>query len=190
MIFRDADTVLVLIDVNDPMTYDKEFVNGIKYSPFCAGGTEICEQNRKAIGQMSENDADIYANKFVIEVFPEKLGDFAAHFLPNECSQRSLTFRTYQREDEDEEFNIEEDMMIAVFEMSSGPALLNMPEDDDEDEDQDSDESDEESEDDDSEVQVYDFTKKHKAKDEVAVELESAVASGRAFSAPSTKVVQ
>lgn len=129
MLFRDADTVVILIDIDDPLTYDKEFVRTVRYSPFSAGGTSINEANRNSIRDMSEDDDDdIFANKFVIEIFPDKFGDFISYIMANENSQRILIFREYSNgipgedeEDEDEDF--EDGAIVAVFELKSGPPL-------------------------------------------------------------------
>jgi hypothetical protein len=97
--------VLVAIDVMDELTFDREFVRSIKYSPYVMDCSEMSARNRKAvINRDREADPkEPLINKFIIELYPDKFGDFAAQFLANPERQRTLTFLDYDIEGRDED---------------------------------------------------------------------------------------
>ena len=55
MVPPKPDKILILIDVHDPLTYDKDFTRSIKYSPYVLGASEFSDRNRRHI---VERDAD------------------------------------------------------------------------------------------------------------------------------------
>jgi len=141
--FRQPDRIFVLVDIDDPITYDKEFQRALQYSPFVAGASEMSPRNRKLLRARSEVQDELFINKFIIEVFVDKMGDFIMWFVPNPETQRSLIFRKLHWEGPDiedipdevlkqmeedgvdpEEAIDEEQELLHVYELQSGPALL------------------------------------------------------------------
>jgi hypothetical protein len=137
------DTLLVLIDIDDPLTYDKEFQRMAKYCPYVCGGSEMSPRNRKVVRERKVNPDPLFANKFILEVFVDKFGDFATMFLANPLTQRSLIFRKLHWSGPDitdipdsvlkemeqdgvdpEEYLIEEQDLTHIYELTSGPALM------------------------------------------------------------------
>jgi len=137
---QQADQIIVLVDINDPMTFDKEFIRSVRYSPFVAGGTEMSERGRKSVRAYSDSVSELYKDKFILEIFTDKFGDFAAHFLANDVDQRALIYRGFRWEGVDDEdipeeayelakekgIDIEEmieddQTLIHVYELSTGP---------------------------------------------------------------------
>lgn len=89
------DRIIVLIDINDPLTRDKDFCLSIKYSPFVNGFSEISERNRRLITKRDKNkDAaeDYFVRKFTIDVDPNYWTDFFFQFVANPESQRYLSY--------------------------------------------------------------------------------------------------
>lgn len=141
-ISQTVDTIIVLVDINDPLTYDKEFVKSIRYSPYVAGGTEISTSSRKAIKAQRHKLEPLHVDKFVIEVYTDKFGDFVSQFLANETHQRSLIYREFrvsEIEEQDipnsarefaESHNLDvhdlledEAEVVHIYELKSGPSL-------------------------------------------------------------------
>jgi hypothetical protein len=93
--FMVPDRLLVVIDVNDPLTKDKEFYLSLKYSPFVNGLDEMSERNRRQILKRDKHkDAaeDVLVRKFVIDVDPDYIGDFILQFVANPEAQRQFNF--------------------------------------------------------------------------------------------------
>jgi hypothetical protein len=144
------DMLLVLIDIDDPITYDKEFQRSIRYSPYVCGSSEMSPRNRKVLRAKKESPDPLFENKFILEILVDKFGEFAAWILPNPMTQRSLIFRKLhwsgpditdipeavlkemeQEGADPEEYLMEEQELTHIYELTSGSALMLHDSDDD-----------------------------------------------------------
>jgi hypothetical protein len=140
---KHPSKIFVLVDIDDPLTYDKDFQRSIQYSPYVANSSEMSVRNRKLLRARKDIDDELFTNKFLIEIFVDKFGDFVASFLPNAETQRTLIFRKYhwdgpdiedipedvlkqmQEDGVDPESVLEDEQeLIHVYEIQYGPALI------------------------------------------------------------------
>lgn len=211
-----VDQVFVLVDIDDPLTFDREFQQQIRYSPFVAGGQEFNEANRKAIRSQKEVE-ELYQNKFILEVYTDKVGEFMQTFLVNTQHQRAIVFResrydysSVERIPADilemaaeegvdpEDLMKEQALRVYVYELKSGGPLTHCIDDYTEDEiegesEEDSDDEDQEEGEGESEEEpsitaeeLYYLKEQHSLMMDT---LEDRVDSGESFAIQSPKVV-
>jgi hypothetical protein len=90
--YQDVDEIVVLIDIEDPMTYDPEFKSRLDYGGFTKSSSEFTEENREIIRSNLDED-ELTNNKFFIEIYTDKLADFVQSVLYSRDWQRALIFR-------------------------------------------------------------------------------------------------
>jgi len=90
--FEEIDDLIICIDAEDPMTYDQEFINRVRYVNFVKCSSDFSDESRAFV--QSDVDRDpLMLNKFFIEVYTDKFLDFVQATLYNHQWQRALIFR-------------------------------------------------------------------------------------------------
>jgi hypothetical protein len=86
--------IIVLVSIDDPMTYDREFQNRVKYGNFVHKCSEISDKNRTRIRKESGLDDDPLTDlKFIIELYTDRFYDFVHSCLMSREYQRCLLFQ-------------------------------------------------------------------------------------------------
>jgi hypothetical protein len=89
---QEVDEIIILVDLEDPMTYDTEFQNRIQYGGFVKDWSEFTADTRETI-RKNQDDDELTNSKFFIEVYTDRLADFVQAVLCNHDWQRALIFR-------------------------------------------------------------------------------------------------
>lgn len=90
--YQEVDEIIVLVDIEDPMTYDPEFQNRIQYGNFVKTNSEFTPENREVVRGNLDDD-ELTNNKFFIEIYTDRLADFVQAVLYSHDWQRALIFR-------------------------------------------------------------------------------------------------
>jgi hypothetical protein len=90
--YQDVDEIIILVDIEDPMTYDPEFQNRIQYGSFVKMNSEFSPDSRDLV-RSNVDDDELTNNKFFIEIYTDRLDDFVRTVLYNQDWQRALIFR-------------------------------------------------------------------------------------------------
>lgn len=90
--FNEVSRIIVLIDIEDPLTKDKDFKGLIKYGLFARTASEFSDKNRALI--RSEADGDkVTDSKFTLEIYTDRLADFVQACMVSDKYQRALIFQ-------------------------------------------------------------------------------------------------
>lgn len=87
--FSDIDQLLILVDVDDPATYDPSFQKHLEFGGFVKSYPVFSEENR----EIGRSEGSAIARKFVIEVYTDRFHDFVYRCLPSDTHHRSLMFK-------------------------------------------------------------------------------------------------
>ena len=89
--YADIDQLLIIIDADDPITYDAEFTQLLTYGGFAKEFPDFTDENREIARKRSRGN--ILDGKFVIEIYADKLDDFVYRTMPTPNTYRALIFR-------------------------------------------------------------------------------------------------
>jgi hypothetical protein len=90
-----VDEIFVLVDIEDEMTFDTEFQHRVRFGSWSRGCSEFTERNRKLIVRASERDPlmpESFKNKFLIEVYTDRLSDMMRSIVFSKEKSRTLTY--------------------------------------------------------------------------------------------------
>lgn len=116
-----VDEILVLVDIDDPMTHELEFHNRVRYGGFARGCSQLSERNRELIREAAKDPLmpEAFHRKFIIEVFTDKLVEMMQALVFSKETSRSLTYlgtimKTLMPEGLDEEDASEYDLPVNI----------------------------------------------------------------------------
>jgi hypothetical protein len=90
--YNEVSRIMILVDIEDPLTRDKDFKALIKYGLFARSASEFSDKNRAFV--RSEADGDKVTDlKFNIEIYTDRLSDFVQACMVSDKYQRALIFQ-------------------------------------------------------------------------------------------------
>lgn len=117
----EIDQLLILIDVDDPMTRDQEFHSLLKFGGLAKEWPDFLDPEQREIVRRSENG--LAAGKYVIEIYTDRFHDFLYRCLPAE-DYRALIFKCTNIQPFEDDEDMEE--VQFVYEMKTvGPRKAN-----------------------------------------------------------------
>jgi hypothetical protein len=137
--YSDIDKLLIIIDADDPMTYDKDFQGLVEYGGMIKDTPQFTDENREAVRENKRGN--MLDGKFILEAYSDKLDDVAYRLLPSADTHRALIFRCVniiyeegmEPDDSDEAGLTEHHFIYELRTVSVGPKIVVLGEDDDED---------------------------------------------------------
>jgi hypothetical protein len=88
----DITGLFVLIQVDDPIAHDPEFINHVQYGGFCKLCPDFDDENRARARKQEEP----LTGKFLIELYTDRLNDFVLVCMPDVEFHRALVCRDVQ----------------------------------------------------------------------------------------------
>jgi hypothetical protein len=94
---QEIGSLYVLIDIDDPLTFDEQFIKYLEHGGFAKRWPPFTQDNRAAA---ASTDNPIIKNKFIIEVYVDRFIDFIHKCMNDKQYCRALIFCTVAMESE------------------------------------------------------------------------------------------
>lgn len=123
---NEVSRIVVFIHIDDPMTKDSEFQNRVRYGSFARKASQFDDKNRELIRKQRDGDP-VTDNRFIMEIYTDRLSDFVNACVVSDAWQRSLTFQRIEYiqpppdvlEDIDEEEVMDYTEIVHYFELKT-----------------------------------------------------------------------
>lgn len=140
--YSDIDKLLIIIDADDPMTYDKDFQGLVEYGGMIKDTPQFTDENREAVRENKRGN--MLDGKFILEAYSDKLDDVAYRLLPSADTHRALIFRCVniiheagmEPEESDDAGLTQHHFIYELRTVSMGPKVVVLGEDEDDEEEE------------------------------------------------------
>jgi len=112
--FSEIDSLLILIHPDDPVLLDPDFISRLHYGGFVSRMPDLSEEARQTL--FDEEIPEPFRGMYVFEIYTDRLSDLVLHALPSNKHFRSLIYREFLQEAEDDE-DQEDPLVQMIYEI-------------------------------------------------------------------------